>query len=114
MLFSGIPFLFYFLPGVLIGYFIMPRFLKNAFLLLASLLFYGWGEPRYVLLMVATILLFYGYGLAIEKAEAQNWKRVWLWAAVLTGAGFLGLFKYADFAIENWNRLTGMGVPIIP
>jgi len=113
MLFSGIPFLFYFLPGVLIGYFLMPRFLKNAFLLAVSLLFYAWGEPRYVLLMAASILLFYGFGLAIDKAESRRWKKVWLWAAVLTGVAFLGLFKYADFAIDNWNRLTGMGVPLL-
>lgn len=113
MLFSGIPFLFYFLPVVLVGYFLMPRKLKNAFLLLVSLLFYAWGEPRYVFLMVITVLMFWGYGLAIEKARSRAAQKGWLIAAVLTGAGFLGVFKYADFALENWNRLTGMGVPLL-
>ena len=56
MLFSSIPFLYYFLPCVLIRYFLSPRCVKNTVLLVASLVFYGWGEPIYVLLMIATIL----------------------------------------------------------
>ena len=68
MLFSSLPFLFYFLPAVLIAYFLVPRWAKNGVLLLSSLIFYGWGEPRYVFLMIATIGLFYGCGLAIEYA----------------------------------------------
>ena len=59
MLFSSIPFLFYFLPAVLIVYLLLPRQLRNGFLLLASLLFYAWGEPSYVVLMVAAIVAFY-------------------------------------------------------
>ena len=110
MLFSSIPFLYYFLPGVLILYFLVPRGLRNGLLLLASLLFYAWGEPRYVLLMIAAILLFYGYGIAIEKGKH---KKLWLILSVLTGAAMLAVFKYADFALENWNRLTGMGIPLL-
>jgi len=111
MLFSGIPFLFYFLPAVVLLYFLIPRALRNAFLLLVSLVFYAWGEPRYVFLMAATILLFYGYGLAVSRWERL--KKLFLIAAALTGAGFLAVFKYADFALENWNALTGMGVPLL-
>ena len=110
MLFSGIPFLFYFLPGVLILYFLVPRKFRNLVLLLASLLFYAWGEPRYVVLMVASIVLFYGYGLAVERFRYQ---KVWLILSVLTGAAMLAVFKYADFAVENWNALTGMSVPLL-
>ena len=55
MLFSSIPFLYYFLPAVLIVYFAVPKTLKNAVLLLSSLIFYGWGEPKYVILMITTI-----------------------------------------------------------
>ncbi|MDD6200044.1 MAG: MBOAT family protein [Firmicutes bacterium] len=109
MLFSGIPFLYYFLPAVVILYCLMPRKGKNGFLLLASLLFYAWGEPRYVLLMAASIVLFYTYGLAIERSH----KKLWLTLSVLTGVLMLGVFKYADFAVENWNRLTGMSVPLL-
>ena len=111
MLFSGIPFLYYFLPAVVILYFLIPKSLKNGFLLLASLLFYAWGEPRYVFLMAAAIVLFYSYGLAIERSEKH--KKLWLILSVLTGAAMLGVFKYADFALENWNRLTGMSVPLL-
>ncbi len=113
MLFSGIPFLFYFLPAVAIGYFLLPWRLKNGFLLLASLIFYAWGEPRYVLLMIAAIVLFFGYGLGAEKSETKAGKKFWLAAAVATGIAMLAVFKYSDFAIENWNRLTGMGIPLL-
>ena len=65
MLFSSIPFLYYFLPAVLIVYFLVPKALKNTVLLVFSLVFYAWGEPKYVVLMIASILLFYGCGLAI-------------------------------------------------
>ena len=75
MLFSSIPFLFYFLPAVLTLYFLVPRKLKNAILLLFSLVFYAWGEPKYVFLMIGTIMLFYICGLAIEKARQQRWKK---------------------------------------
>lgn len=113
MLFSGIPFLYYFLPAVVGLYFLTPARLKNAFLLLVSLVFYAWGEPRYVLLMIASILLFYAYGLAIEKSGTQMHKRLWLTAAIVTGGAMLAVFKYGDFALENWNRLTGMTVPLL-
>jgi len=113
MLFSGIPFLYYFLPCVLILYFLIPKNLKNGFLLLSSLVFYAWGEPRYVILMVAAILLFYGFGLAIG-ASTKTWlRKLWLTGAVVTGCVMLGVFKYADFALDNWNRLTGMSVPLL-
>ena len=111
MLFSSIPFLFYFLPAVVVVYFLTPWKLKNAFLLLASLLFYAWGEPRYVFLMAAAITLFYLYGIAVERSE--KYKKLWLFCAVLTGVAMLAVFKYADFALDNWNRLTGMSVPLL-
>ena len=113
MLFSGIPFLFYFLPVVAVVYFCLPWRLKNGWLLFASLFFYAWGEPRYVLLMVAAIVLFYGYGIATEKCRQKAGKRAWLTAAILTGVAMLAVFKYGDFALENWNLLTGMGVPLL-
>ena len=111
MLFSGIPFLFYFLPVVLILYFLLPGRFRNGFLLLASLIFYAWGEPYYVALMVVSIFLFYGYGIAIEKS--QRHRRWWLTLSVLTGAGMLAVFKYADFALASWNQLTGMQIPLL-
>ena len=113
MLFSGIPFLYYFLPCVLILYFLIPKSLKNGFLLLSSLLFYAWGEPKYVILMVAAIVLFYSFGLAIGASKKIWLRKLWLTAAIVAGCVMLGVFKYADFALENWNKLTGMGVPLL-
>ena len=113
MLFSSIPFLFYFLPLVLGIYFLVPRCLKNAVLLLASLVFYAWGEPKYVLLMIASITLFYLCGFAIGKAEKQAWKKVWLTASVVGSVALLGIFKYADFFIDSFNAVTGLSVPLL-
>ena len=113
MLFSGIPFLYYFLPCVVILYFLTPKSLKNGFLLLSSLVFYAWGEPRYVILMAVAIVLFYSFGLAIGASQKTWLRKLWLAAAIVTGCVMLGVFKYADFALENWNRLTGMGIPLL-
>ena len=113
MLFSSIPFLYCFLPAVVLVYFLVPRKLKNTILLLFSLVFYGWGEPKYVFLMIATIGVFYGCGLAIGKANTQTWKKVWLITSVAVGLGLLAIFKYADFFIENFNAATGISVPLL-
>ena len=83
MLFSSVPFLFYFLPAVLLVYFLVPRFLKNTVLLLSSLVFYGWGEPKLLFLMIFTISVFYLCGLAIGRAGDQKWKKFWLWISVV-------------------------------
>ena len=76
MLFSGITFLYYFLPIVLILYTISPKKLKNSTLLAASLVFYAWGEPRYVLIMLAVILCAWLLALVIEKTRSRLYK-VW-------------------------------------
>ena len=113
MLFSSISFLYYFLPGVLLVYFLAPRWGKNAVLLLASLIFYGWGEPKLLGLMVFTILLFYGCGLAIGAARSQKTKKWWLTVSVVISLLLLGLFKYADFFIGSFNAATGLSVPLL-
>ena len=113
MLFSSIPFLYYFLPAVLVVYFLVPRFLKNAVLLVASLFFYGWGEPIYLFLMVGSILMFYGCGLAIGKAQQQKWKKFWLVVSIVVSLALLGIFKYADFFISSVNAATGLSIPLL-
>ena len=113
MLFSSIPFLFYFLPVVLIAYFLMPQRLKNAVLLLFSLVFYAWGEPKYVFLMIATIGLFYGCGIAIGKCRGLNWKRFWLTTSVVVSLALLAVFKYADFFIGSVNTVAGTAIPLL-
>ena len=113
MIFSSIPFLYYFLPAVLAVYFLTPRRGKNAVLLLASLLFYGWGEPKLLWLMVFTIAVFYLCGLAIGRAESPRWKKGWLIVSVVVGVGLLGVFKYADFFLTSVNAATGLGLPLL-
>jgi alginate O-acetyltransferase complex protein AlgI len=113
MLFSSIPFLYYFLPAVLLIYFLAPGKLKNAVLLLSSLVFYGWGEPKLLTLMVFTIAMFYLCGLAIEKSGSQSKKKLWLTVSVVISISLLGLFKYADFFIGSFNALTGLSVPFL-
>ena len=113
MLFSSVTFLYYFLPAVLILYFLVPWKLKNAVLLLASLFFYGWGEPKLLFLMIFTIGLFYGCGLAIYHARSKAASRFWLVVSVVISVALLGLFKYADFFVESFNAVTGLSVPLL-
>ena len=113
MVFSSIPFLYYFLPAVLTVYFLVPSGWRNAVLLLSSLFFYGWGEPRLLWLMVFTIVLFYGCGLAIEKAKSRKGKKLWLAVSAVISIGFLAVFKYADFVIGSFNAVTGLSLPLL-
>ena len=106
MLFSSIPFLYYFLPLVLMVYFLVPRKMRNAWLLISSLIFYGWGEPKYLILMAASILAFYGFGLAIGYGKR---KKLWLTLSVATGVVLLGVFKYAGFFTGG---LISLALPI--
>ena len=119
MLFSSIPFLYYFLAAVLLIYFIVPFKVKNLVLLLASLFFYFYGEPIYTLLMLATILSSYIHGLLIDRFRSTVWAKVFLWSSVITSIGVLGFFKYSDFFITNFNalfngdvKLLGLALPI--
>ncbi len=114
MLFSSIPFLYYFFPAVLLVYFAVPRSLKNPVLLISSLFFYGWGEPVYLLLMLFTIALFYICGLLIGKYEGnRKMQKLWLVVSVVVSLVLLGIFKYADFFIDSINSLTGLGIPFL-
>lgn len=114
MLFSSIPFLFWFLPGVLILYAAAPRSLKNTVLLLSSLFFYGWGEPRYVIWMMLAILMAYIFGLLIERYQSvPKLARLFLALSVSSSLLMLGYFKYADFFIRNVNAVTGCSISLL-
>ena len=113
MLFSSIPFLYYFLPSVLILYFVVPQKLKNTILLVSSLIFYGWGEPKYVILMVASIIIGYVSGLLIEATNKKSKKRAIMIINVAVNICFLGFFKYSNFFIENFNALTGLSIKLL-
>ncbi len=113
MVFSSIPFLYYFLPAVLLVYFLVPRVLKNTVLLLFSLVFYAWGEPKCVFLMIGTILLLYLCGIFMGRANRQGWKKVWLIVSIVISIGLLAVFKYAGFFVESFNAVTGLSVPVL-
>ena len=115
MLFSSIPFLYYFLPLTLLCYFLAPRRAKNAVLLLFSLVFYAWGEPKYVLFMVVSILQGYFFGRLVEKYRISNPRRskLFLTASVLFSLLLLGYCKFADFFIRSFNAVTGLSVPLL-
>ena len=111
MLFSSIPFAFYFLPAVLALYFAVPFLFKNAVLLVFSLVFYAWGEPGYLLLMAVSILLGWLFGLLIGKYRGTARARLFLVLSVAVSLGLLGWFKYADFAVNTLNAL-GLNLPL--
>lgn len=114
MLFPSEVFLFVFLPVVLAIYYGLLRKTKNAkniFLLVASLFFYAWGEPVYVFLMIATILLNYIYGLLIDRfSDKAMIAKTVLWVMVFTNIGILGWFKYSGFIASQINRFLHLGI----
>lgn len=110
MLFSGIPFLFYFLPCVLFVYFIVPQKGRNAVLLAASLFFYGWGEPKFLLFMVFSIVQGYVFARLIGRGRR---KKLFLTLSLVLSFALLGYCKYADFFIENFNAVTGLSLPLL-
>jgi len=114
MLFSSIPFLYVFLPIVLILYFVSPRALKNSVLLLVSLIFYAWGEPRYVIIMIISVTSGYVLGLLIEKyRENKALSRTFMILSAVISLGLLGYFKYANFFISNFAAVTGLSLPLL-
>ena len=113
MLFSSIPFLYYFLPLVIITYIIVPFKLKNAVLLFFSLVFYGWGEPRYLIFMIISILSGYILGLLIEKYHDTKFSKLFLICSLSISLGMLGYFKYTDFFISNINSIFHSNIPLL-
>ena len=108
MVFSSTIFLCVYLPLVLLGYYICPKKGKNLFLLIVSLIFYAWGEPKYVFLMIFSILVNYVFGLLMDK-HRENKKRLKLMLviSVIIDLGLLSVFKYTDFIITNINSVFG-------
>ena len=118
MLFSSVEFLYYFLPVTLLGYFLVPMpkgspKLRNCWLLLMSLIFYGWGEPRYLALMAAQMFSAWGFGLLVELWRGKKGAKIALFGAVAVGIGSLMFFKYTNFFIVNINGFTGSSIPLL-
>ena len=101
MYFSSLLFLFVFLPIVLAVYYIVPRKFRNAFLLLANLVFYGWGEPVFILIMIVSVVSNYIFGLLIEKyRDNQKRKKTFLVLSLVISLGLLAVFKYTGFVTD--------------
>ena len=111
MVFSSVIFVFFFLPACLLLYFAVPGIrAKNAVLLLFSLVFYAWGEPVYIVLMLLSVLMNYAFGRYMERIP--GWKKGILAAAVFLNLAVLGFFKYFGFAAEIFTSLTGLPVKV--
>lgn len=114
MRFSSLPFLFGFLSLTLALYFAAPPRWRNLVLLLTSLVFYGWGEPVYLGIMVLSILIDYTHGLLVERYRSRDKLARWFVAeSVILNLGLLGFFKYWDFFAENLSRLPGITLPAL-
>ena len=110
MVFSSLTFLFLFLPVTLILYYAVPKKVKNLVLLVMSLVFYAWGEPVYVILMLYSILLNYAAGRLMEAAPEH--KKAVLVFTVILNLLILGFFKYAGFLVGTLNGWFGLNIPL--
>ncbi len=108
MVFSSLTFMFVFLPIVLILYYIVPKKFKNLFVLISGLIFYAWGEPVYVLIMIVSTLIDYTAGLLIYRFDkSKTIKRICLIVSLLMNLGLLGVFKYSGFIMQNIDIIFG-------
>ena len=107
MLFSSITFIYYFLPVLLLVYFIVPKKYKNLVLLIFSLIFYFLGEPKYIVILILSCLLNYYFG---KKVSTDKNKKLWLIISVIYNVGQLLIFKYTDFFIENINNVFNSSI----
>lgn len=116
MVFSSLLFLFRFLPAVLLVYYIVPHSLRNFVLLIFSLIFYAWGEPVYIILMLVSILISYTGGILIDcftKMGKRKAAGITMIISCIVSLSMLAFFKYADFVIETANNLTGAGIAML-
>ncbi len=116
MVFSSLLFLFRFLPIVMILYFILPRKFRNALLFISSLIFYAWGEPVYVTLMIFSTVVDYTHGVLVNRFKNQGKMRAArcvVASSMIINLALLGFFKYSDFFILNINNIFGTGIPLL-
>ena len=107
MLFSSITFIYYFLPILLLVYFLVPKKYKNLVLLIFSLIFYFLGEPKYIVILILSCLLNYFFG---KKVSTDKNKKLWLIISIIYNVGQLLIFKYTDFFIENINNVFNSSI----
>lgn len=113
MVFSSITFLFYFLPIVLIIYYLIPNKYKNIVLLISSFIFYFYGEPKNIYIMILSILATYIFGILIDKYKKTKYSKIFLILSIFINIGLLIYFKYADFIIKNVNLWLSNKIDLI-
>ena len=113
MVFSSVLFLFRFLPIFMICYFLVPRKMKNLVLFLGSLVFYAWGEPVYIFLMLFSTISDYVWGRLIEEYRGKDHSRIFLLCSIGINLFILGFFKYADFLMQTVNAVFGTSIPFL-
>ena len=113
MLFSSMTFIGLFLPILLAIYVFARKELKNYVLLFASILFYAWGEPKYVLIMLTTIVITFVGALGVDIAKGQFLKKFALGLAIILELSFLAYYKYFNFVIDNINAMFGANIEIV-
>ena len=114
MVFSSIVFLYIFLPIMLLIYFVVPRKLKNAVMILASLVFFAWGEIRYIFIMLILAVMDFFCGKGINKNEGNKPKqKLYLFIDIGVNLLILFFFKYADFIIANINEILNTQIPLL-
>ncbi|HSL86169.1 MAG TPA: MBOAT family O-acyltransferase [Bacteroidales bacterium] len=114
MVFSSVTFIFYFLPLTVLIYYMVPNNAKNAALLFFSLVFYGFGEPVYIVIMIVSIFVDYWNGLFIEKYRQHRiLPRIFLSLSIIANLGLLGFFKYGDFLDRNVNGFFSLNIPLM-
>src|SRR5574343_51896 len=110
MVFSSITFLVYFLPIFLLAYHLTPNKLKNLCLLIFSVVFYAWGGPKFILVILGTTFLDFHFVNAMHGAKTKGAKKQWLIISLAMNLGLLFYFKYCNFFIENVNALIGADI----
>ena len=113
MVFSSITFIYYFLPIVLILYFIIPNKLKNLCLLLSSLFFYFYGEGKFLWILLLSCIMNFTYGLLIEKYRDKKLSKIVFSIAIISNIGLLMYFKYLNFFIDNLNNIFNVNLKLL-
>lgn len=116
MVFSSVLFLFTFLPIVLLIYYISPRPMRNLVLFLASLVFYAWGEPVYIVIMLFSTVVDYTHGMLVSRFKNQGHMtkaKLVVASSMIINLALLGFFKYSDFIIGNINSVFSAGIPLL-
>ena len=112
MVFSGVTFLYAFLPITLLLYFIAPKAWRNGVLMISSIFFYAFGEPVYVVLLLISSLSDWLHSLFIESHRGRKAAKIALISSIVINLGLLGFFKYADFFLSTVNDLFGLSLPL--